>query len=161
MANTQDTQTRPKQPVMRLDESTLRVFTESRHCARELRVFVAYTSRERTQAALDSVLALTRCLDARVKLFAVRIVPFPVPLEQPDSASQFVERELTGMARKLEKPVDVQVVIARDLDTGLQRVLTANSLVVVPAKKRWWPTAEARLAQVLARAGHSVALVTV
>ena len=146
---------------MRLDERKLRGFTESRQGAGELHVFVAHTSRERTKTALDAVLALTRNLDARVTLFAVRIVPFPLPLERPDVAPEFVERELTGMAREIEAPVDVRVVLARDLDTGLKQVLTANSLVVVGAKRSFWPTVELKLARALARVGHSVAMVAI
>jgi hypothetical protein len=72
-----------------------------------------------------------------------------------------MERELAALARQIEAPVDVLVVIARDLDTGLQWGLTANSLVVVAAKKRRWLNAELRLARSLARAGHSVAVLGV
>ncbi len=157
----QKIQTRPNQPVMRLNEHTLRGFAGSQQGAGELRVFVAHTSRELTKAALDAVLELTRDLGARVTLFAVQIVPFPLPLERPDVSPKFVEQELTGMAREIEVRVDIEVVITRDLDVGLQRVLTTSSLVVVAAKKRLWPTAELRLARALAQAGHSVALLAI
>jgi hypothetical protein len=96
-----------------------------------------------------------------VTVLAVQIVPFPLPLDRPDVASQFVERELSAMAREIEAPVDVQIVVARDLDIGLRQALTTGSLVVVAARKRWWPNAEVRLARSLARAGHSVAILGV
>lgn len=147
---------------MRLDELALRGFAEPRARAGEFRVLVAHTSRELTKAALSAVSALTRNLGAHVTLFAVQIVPFPLPLDRPDVAPQFVERELAALAREIEAPVDVQVdvqvVIARDLETGLQQGLRTSSLVVVAARKRRWPNAELRLARSLARAGHSVAL---
>lgn len=151
----------PGKPVMRLDEPSLRGFAELSARAGELRVFVAHTSPELTKASLKAVSPLTRHLGARVTLLAVQIVPFPLPLDHPDIAPQFVERELAALAREIEAPVDVQVVIARDLDTGLQQVLTTGSLVVVAARKRWLPSAEGRLARSLARAGHSVALLGV
>ena len=157
----QKMQAPPGKPVMRLDELALCGIADSRARAGELRVFVAHTSRELTKASLSAVSALTRSLGARVTLLAVQIVPFPLPLNRPDVAPEFVERELAALARQIEAPVDVRVVIARDLDTGLQRGLTTNSLVVVAAKKRRWLNAELRLARSLARAGHSVAVLGV
>jgi hypothetical protein len=154
-------QAHARKPVMRLDELALRGFAESRARAGEFRVLVAHTSRELTKAALSAVSALTRNLGAHVTLLAVQIVPFPLPLDRPDVAPQFVERELAALAREIEVQVDVQVVIARDLETGLQQGLRTSSLVVVAARKRWWPNAEVRLARSLARAGHSVALLGV
>jgi len=151
----------PGKPMMGLDELALRGIAESRARAGGLRVFVAHTSRELTKACLSAVSALTRSLGARVTLLAVQIVPFPLPLNRPDVAPEFMERELAALARQIEAPADVLVVIARDLDTGLQRGLTANSLVVVAAKKRRWLNAELRLARSLARAGHSVAVLGV
>jgi hypothetical protein len=146
---------------MRLDELALRGFAESKAHAGELRVFVPHTSRQLTKACLSAVSALTSNLGARVTLLAVQIVPFPLPLDRPDVAPQFVERELVAMAREIEAPVDVQVMIARDLDMGMRQGLTPSSLVVVAAKKRRWPNAEVKLARSLARAGHSVAILGV
>jgi hypothetical protein len=146
---------------MKVDELALRGFAESKARDGELRVFVAHTSRELTQASLRAVSALTSNLGARVTLLAVKIVPFPLPLERPDVAPQFVEREMAALAQEIEAPVDIQVMIARDVDTGMRQGLTPGSLVVVTAKKRRWPNAEVRLARSLARAGHSVAVLGV
>jgi hypothetical protein len=52
-------------------------------------------------------------------------------------------------------------VFTREPDAGREQILPAHSLVVLATKKRWWPTAEVKLAQALARAGHSVALLGV
>jgi len=152
-------QARPQ--IIKLDELALRGFAESRAGAGELQVFVIHTSRELTKACLNAVSALTRSLGARVTLLAVQIVPFPLPLDQPDVTPQFVERALVALAREIEAPVDVQVMLARDLEIGMRLGLTASSLVVVAAKKRRWPNAEVKLARSLARAGHSVAVLGV
>ena len=152
-------QARPR--AMKLDELTLRGFAESKNHAGELRVFVPHTARELTRPCLRAVSALTSSLGARVTLLAVQIVPFPLPLDRPDVAPQFVERELAALAREIEAPVDVQVMIARDLDTGMRRGLAPGSLVVVGAKKRRWPNAEVKLARSLVRAGYSVAVLGV
>src|SRR5690349_81175 len=120
-------QARPR--AMKLDELTLRGFAEWKANAGELRVFVPHTSRQLTKACLSAVSALTSNLGARVTVLAVQIVPFPLPLDRPDVAPQFVERELIALAREIEAPVDVQVMIARDLDTGMRRGLAPGSLV--------------------------------
>lgn len=125
----------------------------------KLRVFVPYTTPELTKAALAAASTLSQRLRASVTLFAVRVVPFPLQIDQPDVSTEWLERKLLAMGQQTTAPAEVRVVLARDRDTGLQQVLEPKSLVVVATAKRWWPTAEARLARSLARAGHSVALV--
>lgn len=136
-------------------------FATSRSGAGELRVFVLYTTGELTQAALAEAGVLLRNLAVEITLLAVQIVPFPLPLERPAVAPAFLERRLRAMAGGLEARVDVQLIFARDLYFAIERVLPSHSLVVVAAKKRWWPTAETKLARRLGRAGHSVALLAV
>jgi hypothetical protein len=150
----------PGQSVLRLDAASCKL-AKLRSTAGELRVFVPYTSVELTKAALTEAIVLVRNLDVRITLFAVQIVPFPLPLERSAVAPEFLEQRLLVIAGEIEAAVDVQLIFARDLDFGMQRVLPPNSLVVVATKKSWWPTSEAKLARSLARAGHSVALLVV
>jgi hypothetical protein len=152
------TQAWPDPLILRLDEYTLRGLARSRSRDGELRVFVPYTCPHLTRAALIESAALARNLGAHITLFAVQIVPFPLPLERPDVLPKFLERKLMAIAREIESPADVRIVFARDLDSGAQQVLMPGSLVVVATEKRWWPTAEMKLARSLARAGHGVAL---
>ena len=127
----------------------------------ELSVCVPYTTSVLTRAALNSVVALTRNLGAHVSLVAVQVVPFPLPLDRPAISPSFFEQELNAVARDVEVPVDTQVVIARDREVGFDRAIPPASLVVLATRKRWWPTAQAKLARLLARAGHSVALLEI
>jgi hypothetical protein len=92
---------------------------------------------------------------------AVLIVPFPLPLDRPAVSSRLVEHELQTVARDIEVPVDAHVIIARDCEEALHRAISPGSLVVLATKKRWWPTRQAKLARLLACAGHSVALLEV
>ena len=133
----------------------------SRSGAGELRVFVLYTTGELTQAALAEAGVLLRNLAVEITLLAVQIVPFPLPLEFPAVAPEFLKRRLRTIAGEIGSEVDVQLIFARDLYFALEWVLPSHSLVVVAAKKRWWPTAETKLARRLGRAGHSVALLAV
>ncbi|MBZ5592208.1 MAG: hypothetical protein LAP39_08225 [Acidobacteriia bacterium] len=124
-------------------------------------MFVIYSSAELTRSALGAVAALTQNLSARVALVAVQIVPFPLPLDRPAVPSSFLEQELKAVARGIELPVEVHVVMARDPEVGIERVISPGSLVVFATKRRWWPTPQKKLARWLARAGHSVALLEV
>ena len=147
--------------VLQLDSSGFRNFAKLRSGAGELRIFVPYTSHESTRAALTEAVGLVKSLHAHITLFAVQIVPFLLPLERPDVAPEFLEQRLLAIADEMKAQVDVQLIRARDLDCGMQRILAPNSLVVVATKKRWWPTSEIKLARALARAGHDVALLEV
>jgi hypothetical protein len=160
MADRSKTQA-PDQFVLRLDEASFCKLPKLRGTDGELRVFVPYTSVELTKVALTRATVLVRSLDLRITLFAVQIVPFPLPLERSAVAPDFLEQRLLVIAGEIEAAVDAQLIFARDLDFGMQRVLPSNSLVVVATKKSWWPTSEAKLARSLARAGHSVALLVV
>jgi hypothetical protein len=134
----------------------------SRSGTGELRVFVLYTTGELIQAAVAEAGVLLRNLAVEITLLAVEVVPFPLPLERPPVAPEFLERRLQAIAGGMGVQIDVQLIFARDFYGAIERVLPSHSLVVVATKKRrWWPTAEAKLARWLGRAGHRVALVAV
>jgi hypothetical protein len=154
------TQAWSDQLSLRLDERVLCGFARV-EAGGELRVFVPFTSLDLTRAALRKAAELTRSLGAHITLFAVQVVPFPLPLDRPPVSPKFLENRLTAVALEVEAQVDVHTVLTRDLDAGFARVLAAHSLLVMATKKRWWPTAEMKLTRSLVRAGHSVALLEV
>lgn len=154
------TQGWPDQLSLRLDERVLRGFARVERGG-GLHVFVLFTSLDLTRAALRKAAALTRNLAARITLFAVQVVPYPLPLDRPPVSPEFLENRLTAVALEVEAQVDVHTVFARDLDAGFERVLAPHSLIVIATRKRWWPTAEMKLTRSLVRAGHSVALLEV
>jgi hypothetical protein len=129
--------------------------------SRELSVCVPYTTSDLTRAALAAVGALTRNLGSHVSLVAVQVVPFPLPLNRPAIAPRLFEQELNAVARDIDVPVDAHVVIARDREMAFDRAIAPGSLVVLATRKRWWPTPQRRLARLLARGGHSVALLEI
>jgi hypothetical protein len=126
-----------------------------------LHVCVPFTTSDLTRAALNAAVALTRNLGARVSLVAVLIVPFPLPLDRPAVSPRVVERELQGVARDIELELNAHVVIARDREEAFRRAISRGSLVVLATKKRWWPARQVKRARLLARAGHSVALLEI
>ena len=128
---------------------------------RELAVCVPYTTSDLTRAALTAAVTLTRNLGARVTLVGVLVVPFPLPLDRPGVSLNFVEQELQAVSRDFELELDARVVIARDPQEAFHRAISPGSLVVLATKKRWWPTQQAKLARLLVRSGHSVALLEI
>ena len=126
-----------------------------------LYVRVPFTTSDLTRAALNAAVALTRNLGARVSLVAVLIVPFPLPLDRPAVSPRVVERELQAVARDIELELNAHVVIARDREEAFRRAISRGSLVVLATKKRLWPTRQVKRARLLARAGHSVALLEI
>ena len=130
-------------------------------CSSEVSVYVPYTTAVLTKAALNAAVALSRSLNAHISLVAVEVVPFPLLLDKPAISPGFLQKELKAVARDVELSVDAHVVIARDREVAYDRAIPPGSLVVLATRKRWWPTSQAKLARLLARAGHSVTLVEI
>ena len=126
---------------------------ESEH---QLDVAVVFTSADATAAALRKAGALADSLNARIKLVAPQVVPYPLPLESPPVLLDFSEHRLREIA--LESPVEttIQIYLCRDAWDALKTVLAPHSLVVIGGKRRWWRTREESLARKLRRAGHEV-----
>jgi hypothetical protein len=125
--------------------------TESR-----LNVAVIFTSVQSTLAALRKAGTLANRLSGRITLVVPQVVPFPLPLTSPPVLLDWNEKRFRAIAS--ESPVETAVLIylCRDQLETLITVLSPHSLVVVGGRKRWWPTAERRLARTLRRAGHEV-----
>jgi hypothetical protein len=121
-----------------------------------LSVTVIFTSIEATLAALRKAGALSDRLSGRITLLVPQVVPYPLPLTSPPVLLDWNERRFRVIAS--ESPVETKVLLylCRDRAEALTSVLGPRSLVIVGGSKRWWPTAEERLARKLRRAGHEV-----
>jgi nucleotide-binding universal stress UspA family protein len=126
-----------------------------------LQVFVPYASPELAQPALDAAAALAGSLGAQAVLVAVHVVSPLLPLDEPNVSREFLEKKLESVAEQSALPARVEIVFARERETGFRTVIPQGSLVLVPTRRRWWRTAEEKLARFLERAGHSVVLLTV
>jgi hypothetical protein len=147
--------------VLGLDVLASCGYWEGPGLSHELSACVPYTTSVLTEAALAAVVAFTRNLGAHISLLAVHVVPFPLPLDRPAISASFFEQELKAMVRDIGVRVDTQVIIARDRELAFDRAIAPGSLVVLATRKRWWPTPQAKLARLLVRAGHSVALLEI
>ena len=129
------------------------VETESR-----LNVAVIFTSVQSTLAALKKAGALANRLSGRITLVVPQVVPYPLPLTSPPVLVDWNEKRFRVIAGQSPVETTVQIYLCRDRLETLTAVLSPRSLVVVGGPKRWWPTAEKRLARTLRRAGHEVIL---
>lgn len=129
-----------------------------RSLSQPIRIVVPYTSSDLSRAALDAAGRLARGLSATVILLAVREVPFPLPLDKPDVQPEFLLRQLRDLTDGIPLPVRVELVLARDKADAFQNAIAPGSVVLLAVRRRWWTTAEERLARALAGRGHAVSL---
>lgn len=121
-----------------------------------LNVAVVFTSETGTIAALKRAGALADRLAGRITLIVPQIVPYPVPLESPPILLDFSEHQFHEIAEGSPVETAVEIYLCRDRGETVEAVLERRSLVVIGGSKRWWQTAEQRLARRLRRAGHEV-----
>ena len=121
-----------------------------------LNIAVVFTSVQPTLAALRRAGELAGRLSARITLIVPQIVPFPLPLESPPVLVDFNERRFRVIAEQIPVQTTVHVYLCRDRLEMLKAQLAPRSLLVIGGHKRWWPTAEKRMARALRRDGHEV-----
>jgi hypothetical protein len=117
---------------------------------------VIFTDLTRTRATLAAATQYARDLGAQITILDAQVVPYPLPLDRPPVPVEFTERALRSLAA--EQPIDtfVELYLCRDRNDTIRQVLKPESMVVIPGRTRWWPTAENRLAKLLQRDGHRV-----
>jgi hypothetical protein len=89
---------------------------------------------------------------------AAQVVPYPLSLEQPPVSVDFIEQTLVSLASEQEIATAVELYLCRDRNETIRQVLKPESIVVIAARWRWWPTAEKHLAKLLRKDGHRVIL---
>jgi hypothetical protein len=124
-----------------------------------LEVNVVFTDSRATAAALQCAESLAKDLGAVIRLRAGIVVPFQLPLEEPQVSVAFTERQLTDLVARLDADGfarTVDLYICRDWQETLLQVLSPDSPVVIGSSRRWWPTAESRLVKALQSQGRRV-----
>jgi hypothetical protein len=124
----------------------------------KLDIEVLFTSERATQSALRTAAKLAASLGARIALIAVQVVPYPAPLDRPPIDVAFTQNRLRALAERASVDATLRIYLTRDRREGLAGILKPRSLIVLGARKRWWPTAETRLARKLQSLGHEVVI---
>jgi hypothetical protein len=123
----------------------------------ELDLVVPFTDPVMTRAAVRAANRLGEGLGAALRLVRVQLVPFPCDLDQPPIPLDFLREQLRNFRSAL--PMQGEVRLARDFQTGLVTTLRKDSTVILASKKRLWTTRTERLAAALRRAGYRTILV--
>jgi len=121
-----------------------------------LHITVVFTSVEATLEALREAGVLADRLGGQIDLVVTQVVPYPLPLSSPPVLLEWSERRFRVMAADSPVETKVRIYLCRDRLEALVAKLREHSVVVVGGRKRWWPTAETRLARALRKVGHEV-----
>lgn len=121
-----------------------------------MEVVVLYTTVPETLKALKMAAHLARDLSARIRLLVLEVVPYPLPIDQPDVTLPFTQQRFRTLAESASIETKVDVHLVRDPLRTIESVLEPRSVVVLGGRCPWWPTAQGRLAKVLKRTGHIV-----
>ena len=127
-----------------------------------LELNVIFTDLQSTAAALNFAQFFALELGARISLRAAVAVPFQLPLDRPPVSVAFLQDVMRKLVSQLKRETfdpTLHLYLCRDRVWGLSQVLKPNSLVVIAGRKRWWPTAETRMADALRAKGHQVVFV--
>jgi hypothetical protein len=68
----------------------------------------------------------------------------------------FTQRRFRTLANHAAIETNVDIHLVRDREKSIESVLEPHSIIVMGAHRTWWPSAQARLAKHLERAGHQV-----
>jgi hypothetical protein len=134
--------------------ATLARSTVSQQAALEL--IVIHTNISDTLHALKTAAQLAQDLSARIRLLVLEIVPYPLPLHHPDVSLPYTQRRFRTLAEDVAIETIVDIHLVRDPQKALDSILEPHSVIVMGAKRSWWPTANRRTAKRLERAGHQV-----
>jgi len=122
-------------------------------------IAVLFTSMHATPAALRKARVLAKRLDVRITLLVTQIVPYPLPLSEPPVLLEFIEKRFITLATDTHVKAAVRIFLCRDRFDAVTEVLKPQSFVVIGGRRRWWLTADMRLARRLRRAGYEVVFV--
>jgi hypothetical protein len=123
-----------------------------------LNVSVVFTSVRPTLAALQRAGVLAGKLGAHITIVVPQVVPYPLPAASSSVLQDWNERRFRVIASQSPVETTVHIYLCRDRLEALVAVLPPYSLVVMGCRKRWWPTAEWKIARHLRGAGHEVIL---
>jgi hypothetical protein len=117
---------------------------------------VLYTTRQATEAALEAAAELAAPMGAEIRLLALQVIPYPLPIGSPTVPVAFTARWLESLAARTPVRTRIQVYLCRDRRSALMRCLKPHALVVMGVRERWWPAWEERLARWLRAQGRPV-----
>lgn len=125
---------------------------------RNLRVMVLFTDMPNTIRALRYAASLPHAARVPLRLLVPQVVGYPLPLHEPPVSPSLLAERFHDMAEQAGIPAIVDIWLCRDRWEAINRALATPHLVVIGARRRWWPTGERRIAKKLRAQGHYVVL---
>ena len=119
-------------------------------------IVVLYTTPAATATALRHAAKLCSLLYGRIRLIALKVVPYPLALATPSVPSEFTENFIRDLASGVPAEIRVDVLNCRDEVETLCNALQPSSLVLIGPRQHWWNRHESRLTKALKQRGHSV-----
>lgn len=123
-----------------------------------LNISVVFTNESGTQKALNKAAALADQLGGRITLVVPEVVSYQLPLNEPPVRREWNEKHFRNLVSRIPVETNVRFYLCRDRNETLAKVLGPRTIVVIGAARRWWLSAERRLARRLRRLGHEVIL---
>jgi hypothetical protein len=121
-----------------------------------MEVVVLHTNIKETLEALKTAALLAHGLSARIRLLVLEVVPYPLPLDQPNVPLPFTRRRFRTLAENIAIETTIEIHLVRDPDKSIESILEPHSVIVIGAYRAWWPNAHSRVAKRLERMGHQV-----
>jgi hypothetical protein len=120
-----------------------------------LEVFVIFTDCSGTVAALQRANQLTKKLEARLRLLWPYEMPYTLSLTNPVVPVKILEEQLRALASRVPMNTEGHIYLCRDKLRTLRLVLKPGAIVILGGRKWWW-SAERKLARALKNDGHHV-----
>jgi hypothetical protein len=119
-------------------------------------VFVLFTTRPGTIAALRRGSQLSVKLGVHLKALMLYEVPQTLPLDERALPEGFLDDQMRAFESNFPAGMSLRVILCRHSLRTLRQILPAHALIVLGGKKCWWPTGESSVARMLRRDGHKV-----
>ncbi len=125
-----------------------------------LAVTVVFTTVAATLDALREASGLAHQLKARIRILVPSVVPYPLDIAHPRVDPLFRLRHFRTLCEQHSIETFVDVRLCRDRLACIRDALAPHSLVVIGARKEFWPfRAERILVSQLRIDGHEVTLI--
>ena len=131
---------------------------QTKRSGTELEIIVPFTNVASTNTALEKVSKLALNLNVRIRVIAVRFVPFSLPIERPPVSMDFLQAALRSLS--CSHPIEREIYLSRDSKQTWNAVLSPGSLVVITPPKHMWFSQEQKIARAMRRQGHQVCCIT-
>jgi hypothetical protein len=129
------------------------------HPGWSLPVSVIVTTMNWSRRAFEKAGQMANQLHVGIEIIAIRVVPYPLPLDRPPVPCEFIVRRLEEIAGNIPAPVAISVCCCRDPLEALNRRMNPKCPIIMAAGNKWRLNHDQRLARRLRRAGYNIVLV--